>query len=438
MKSATFSLLIISGIVLFAACKKSDHPSATFSNSGLTISMDPTIGSAGHTSSTDTFVVALQDPSTCYKVPLVLHIAATSVSREGTRTTDSTYEDTVDISQNKVATIIIVAQNGDSTIYGIGLNYIFTNYTFTNWPAGPGGSLVASAVLGLYAQGNSIYAGTYGGLSVSANGGASFTNYTTANGLGNNQVNGIYVNGDTVYASTQGGLSISVNGGAAFTNYTTANGLGYNIVNGAYTQGNMLYAATAMGLSVSSNGGVSFTNHTLAAGLGGSNPVLGPSIFGPALGVYAQGSNVYTATVEGLSVSTDGGATFSCFTTANGLGDNQVNGVYVQGGTVYAATFGGLSVNSSGSLGTGSFTNFTGGVGLGIAGDYDVYGVYASGDTVYAGTGAGLSISTDGGAHFISYTGLNGLGSNPVHCLYKQGNVLYAGTGSGLTVIRPR
>ena len=37
-----------------------------------------------------------------------------------------------------------------------------------------------------------------------------FTNFTTANGLGNNVVYGVYASGSTVYAATQGGLSISL------------------------------------------------------------------------------------------------------------------------------------------------------------------------------------------------------------------------------------
>ena len=50
-----------------------------------------------------------------------------------------------------------------------------------------------------------------------------FTNRTTADGLGDNKVLGVYAVGATVYAATLGGLSISTDGGATFTNRTTAN-----------------------------------------------------------------------------------------------------------------------------------------------------------------------------------------------------------------------
>ena len=127
----------------------------------------------------------------------------------------------------------------------------------------------------------------------STNGGSSFTNYTTANGLGVNIVNGVYASGSSIYAATLGGLSISTNGGSSFTNYTTANGLGSNFVRGVFASGSSIYAATAVGLSISTNGGSSFTNYTTANGLG-DNIVIG---------VYASGSNIYAATNGGLSIA---------------------------------------------------------------------------------------------------------------------------------------
>jgi hypothetical protein len=106
-----------------------------------------------------------------------------------------------------------------------------------------------------------IYAATGGGLSISTDGGTTFTNYTNAdNGLGDDEVKGVYVSGSTIYAATHGGLSISTNGGTAFTNHTTADGLGDDTVNGVYVSGQIIYAAT--------NGGTAFTNYTTANGLG--------------------------------------------------------------------------------------------------------------------------------------------------------------------------
>ncbi|MEM9243506.1 MAG: sialidase family protein, partial [Pseudomonadota bacterium] len=91
-----------------------------------------------------------------------------------------------------------------------------------------------------------------GGLSISTDGGTTWTNYTTANGLGSNNVQGVFATANTLYAATNGGLSISTDGGTNWTNYTTANGLGSNLVRGVFATANTLYAATVGGgLSVS-------------------------------------------------------------------------------------------------------------------------------------------------------------------------------------------
>ena len=39
--------------------------------------------------------------------------------------------------------------------------------------------------------------------------GLSFTNYTTANGLGSNFMRGVYASGSSIYVATEGGLSIA-------------------------------------------------------------------------------------------------------------------------------------------------------------------------------------------------------------------------------------
>ena len=67
--------------------------------------------------------------------------------------------------------------------------------------------------------------------------------------MGSNTVNGVYAIGSTVYAATSGGLSISTDGGSTFTNRNTTNGLGSNTVNGVLASGSKVYAATSGGLS---------------------------------------------------------------------------------------------------------------------------------------------------------------------------------------------
>ena len=89
-----------------------------------------------------------------------------------------------------------------------------------------------------------------------------FNNKTTTNGLGSNTVNGVYVSGSTVYAATTGGLSISTNGGSSFSNIIgdVTTGLGNSNVKGVFVSAGTIYAATTSGLSISTNGGTSFVN----------------------------------------------------------------------------------------------------------------------------------------------------------------------------------
>jgi len=48
----------------------------------------------------------------------------------------------------------------------------------------------------------------------------------------------------------------------------------------------------------------------------------------------------------GLGISTNGGSSFTNYTTDSGLGNNFVWGVYASGSNIYAATYGGLSIAS--------------------------------------------------------------------------------------------
>jgi hypothetical protein len=232
----------------------------------------------------------------------------------------------------------------------------------------------------------------------------------------------VYAVGSNVYAATAptgspsvgGGVSVSTNGGATFTNATTANGLATNFVSDVYAIGNTVYAASVNfgsdsgGLGISTNGGTSFINSGTASGLGSTN----------VQGIYAVGNTIYAATRPsggggGLSISTNGGASYTTYTTANGLGSNSVRAVYVSGSNVYAATNpdsgvgGGVSISTDGGV---TYTNSTSGLG-----SLTVRSVYASGSNVYAatnptsGVGGGLSVSTDGGATFTNFTTANGL-----------------------------
>ena len=177
-----------------------------------------------------------------------------------------------------------------------------------------------------------IYAATSDGLSISTNGGGSYTNYTT--GLGNVQVKGVTAVGGTIDAATTGGLSISSASSISFTNYTAAaNHLGSDLVNSVFVSGSTIYAVYVLnskiyaavygGLSISSATSISFTDYATSNGLGSA----------VVNGVFVSGSTIYAATgatsTGGLAISTDGGYSFTNATAANGLGSVVVNGVFV-------------------------------------------------------------------------------------------------------------
>ena len=204
-----------------------------------------------------------------------------------------------------------------------------------------------------------------------------------------------------------------------FATKTTANGLGSNSVTDVYVVGSTVYAATERGLSISTNGGSTFTNRTIRQGLGGWNSFYC---------VFATGSKVYAGMSGGLAISTDGGTTFTTRTIANGLGDNVVFDVFATGSTVYAATMGGLSISKDGGT---TFTNRTTANGLG---DNSVWDVFVVGSTVYVVTKAGLSISTNGGATFRSVTTANDLASYKVRDVYVDGPTIYLATDGGLFI----
>ena len=131
----------------------------------------------------------------------------------------------------------------------------------------------------------------------------------------------MYADGATVYAATDGGgVGISTDGGTTFTNRTIANsGLGDNFVQGVYADGATVYAATDGGVGDlhRRRGHVHHPHHRQ------QRP-------GQQLRVRGvrHGNTVYAATNGGgLGISTDGGATFTTYTTANsGLGSNTVRG----------------------------------------------------------------------------------------------------------------
>ncbi len=294
--------------------------------------------------------------------------------------------------------------------------------TFANRTTADG--LGSNYVIAVYATDDTVYAGTAGGLSTSADGGAAFTNDDSTSGLGSDTVLSVYATDDTVYAGTTGGLSISTDGGATFTNRTTADGLAHDWVHGVYAVGSKVYAATFGGLSISVNGGAIFT----------------PALSGMRVwSVYAVDDTVYAGTDNrGLRISSDAGATFPIDRRiVDGLAADGVRSVYAVGSTVYTggtrdfftSGTGGVSISTNGGA-TFSYDDSRSGLG-----SDEVYSVYVTGGTIYAATRGGLSLSSDGGATYTNYSTSNSsIVSNEVLGVFARGGAVYAATDSGLSI----
>ncbi len=143
----------------------------------------------------------------------------------------------------------------------------------------------------------------------------SFTRYTNATGATNptsgfstsNNVNDVYASGNSIYAGTNAGLSISTTRG---TTWTTSPGLVeqvtsvYAIVNSNPAQ-TSIYAGGPSSLNISPNGGQNWTRITSYAALGVSGVTSAPIV----RSVFAIGNTIYAGlgASRGLSFSKDNG-----------------------------------------------------------------------------------------------------------------------------------
>jgi hypothetical protein len=251
-----------------------------------------------------------------------------------------------------------------------------------------------------------------GGLSISTDGGATFTTKTSAaNGLASDDVGKVYVVDGTIYCATSGGLSVSTDGGDNFSSWTTSDGLLHNVATGFFVRDNNgtheIFMGNGFGLSYSLDGGDNWINRTQADFLPAPPGNLGAAVVGS---VFVYSDRIYCGTLAGLSISQAPGGTFSMgefFTTrtsaANGLASDHVNQVWVEGGTIYAAT------------------------GRPI-------GVYDYGTEEAPLPPGGLAISTDGGDTFINKRIEHGFQTDHVNGVFVTDNngvhTVYAHTGA--------
>ena len=222
--------------------------------------------------------------------------------------------------------------------------------TWTRTESGQNGFASSNGVRDLAKAGNKIFAATTAGLSVSEDEGATWTTFTaTQMGLsrGADQLNAVFATSDMIIVGTAASgaledsnrLAISTDGGQNWTTVSrNQNGFSATInISSIYAIGNNIYVANAGfsqgntgGLSISNDGGASWTT-TAPEANGFANTTEVQDVF------VADGV-IYAGTSEGLSISTDGGQNWSTTNpTANDLTAREVEAVFAHDGTIYAS-----------------------------------------------------------------------------------------------------
>jgi hypothetical protein len=190
----------------------------------------------------------------------------------------------------------------------------------------------------VFASGQHLYVGTSGGgLQVSSDGGQNITSPVSGFALD------VHGSGGAIYVAAPAvGILKSTNNGATFSATALTD------VSEVFADNSNVYAASFMHtgkLWISTNSATTFTQLSLPSvnDPDPNQPPRDPEV----RDIWASGSTIYLATNEGLLVSADGGASFTLYTTSEGLGSNNVWAVASgSGGTVLVATDAGLSIGS--------------------------------------------------------------------------------------------
>jgi len=195
---------------------------------------------------------------------------------------------------------------------------IFAQWVQTNGPYG--GYIRCFAV-----SGTNIFAGTGGGVFLSANNGTSWTDVNK--GLTNTDVQALAVSGTNLFAGTWGGgVFLSTNNGISWTAVNT--GLTNTDVQALAVSGTNIFAGTdGGGVFLSTNNGTSWT--AVNMGL-------------PHIRVYSlavSGTNIFAGTRgDGVFLSTNNGTSWTAVN--KGLTNDYVHSLAVSGTNIFAGTEG--------------------------------------------------------------------------------------------------
>ena len=131
--------------------------------------------------------------------------------------------------------------------------------------------------------------------------------------------------------------------------------------------------------------------------------------------------NIYAVQInKAVSISKDGGNSFQTLfqVTPNASANLPQTVMKAEDGTIYIGALNGLHVSTDGGANFSKHSDVTGMVEV----LYEVEG------TLYVGSREGLFISNDNGANFVQKTITDGLAFNSIRDVYKSGNKLYVST----------
>jgi len=269
--------------------------------------------------------------------------------------------------------------------------------------------LGSSSVNSLFIVSNGIYVGTSDGLSISTNNGTSWVTVTTAQGLVSNNIQSVYVSGNTIFAGTDQGLSVSTNNGGTWQTMPAVQNAVTNSVLGFYAVGSIWYlsmntfstfnnnnvpSVMPQTVFISQNNGTSWSsfpningnvavsvsgkggnylyavtatvsngtaNNTNAVNISGNSYLVANNYVSSDLGNTwnivnnvptssafsdALNNTLYFTSTNGLAITTNNGSTWTTFTTAQGLADNNIISMSTTPTAVYVLTQTALSVAS--------------------------------------------------------------------------------------------
>ena len=341
--------------------------------------------------------------------------------------------------------------SGDFSVYLVGNNGVTD--VFGNYAATSGGvvlldtkvtkttddGLASNTVLGVYSLLNSVFAATDKGLSISRDYGETWISGSlfaskriqdltfTANAPGSSEnsiaiayMPSLITAGHEIVVLSGSTITVGIKDGVS----TAA------MVKNAIDAYNLHNPLLSIGISVAITGSSNAPQSVIA-----TTYLEGGFDAPPALrinAVQAVDSSIYAATIDGIHISSNDGA--SWVKTGTGI----ITGIcVVSTSALVASTDGaGVMISQDGGM-TWSYQKP--GVILhtwdpSTIASLRVFDVFSDGVNIYAATDMGLSISTNFGTSWVTKTIANGLASNQVNALFITGSTIYAATHSGLAI----